>query len=160
MPAFSRIGGRARVGGAGTRVTPRTVPAPRQLRGQGWSYDTLAAVRELRRANPAGKPIANLGPVTGKTFGSAPYGLAMEARMQAWLMRQYPGVPFKFNRVGVDVAVPPTASNVPFSYAEFKPRTPAGRKKFRTQMNNWGHPYSRTRAYTYDAQGNIYDGWS
>ncbi|MBX3475138.1 MAG: RHS repeat-associated core domain-containing protein [Planctomycetes bacterium] len=138
---------------------PEIVPAPRPLRGKGWSYDQIKALKEMRRANPTGKPIANVGPVHGETFGSTRYGLAMEGKMQTWLKGQYPSVGFTFQRRGVDVIVPPGAKSAPFSYAEFKPRTASGRAKFNTQISKWNLPRNQTRVYTYDAQGNIYVGW-
>ncbi|MBK9974763.1 MAG: hypothetical protein IPP14_08315 [Planctomycetes bacterium] len=137
----------------------KSTHAPRALRGKGWSYNQLKAVRDMRRANPVGKPVGNVGPIVGETLGTTRYGTAMEHKMQTWPKGQYPGVDFSFQPRGLDVLAPPSSPGVPFSFAEFKPRTPTGRAKFKSQMSKWAHSRNQTRAFTYDGQGNIYVGW-
>lgn len=44
-------------------------------------------------------------------------------------------------------------------YAEFKPRSVSGERTFNRQLDRWGINRSDVRVFTYDHDGNIYDGF-
>lgn len=109
-------------------------------------------------------------PPEGETFGTARFGQKIEGPIQRWLEEQFPESDFFVRtgkgRTGIDAqAVGPKDPG--FGFAEIKPRTPSGQKKFMSQMERWGRKPGpgpvpgpeNTISLTYDAEGNIYVGW-
>lgn len=154
-------------GGVGARTFERSqseqlVEAPSTESG-------LRAVNPVLPTRP-GRPVGHVTPPEGETFGTARFGQKIEGPIQRWLEEQFPESDFFVRtgkgRTGIDAqAVGPKDPG--FGFAEIKPRTPSGQKKFMSQMERWGRKPGpgpvpgpeNTISLTYDAEGNIYVGW-
>jgi hypothetical protein len=44
-------------------------------------------------------------------------------------------------------------------HAEFKPRSVSGERTFNRQLGKWGYDRDDVKVFTYDKDGNIYDGF-
>ena len=126
-----------------------------------WTSDfTLASPPTSVEPTLLGKvtPPANANP------GTTTFGNRMHEQIAEMLRAKFPGVKFKFNikpgQTGVDIVVPPQSEGITgFRYADIKPRTPAQAAKFAQQVENWGFKPGEVKAITYDANGNVYEGF-
>ena len=99
-------------------------------------------------------------------FGSTAFGNDVHDQVARVLQEMYPNVTFKFgtspgiNGADVTVVKDTDVAAVGFKYAEIKPDTASGQKTFMQQIKAWGLDPEQVEPITYDANGNLYDGFS
>jgi hypothetical protein len=101
------------------------------------------------------------------TFGTASFGNKAHEATAALLEKLYPEVAQEGGftirvlpgQTGVDVTVGEDfVDQVGFQYAEIKPLSASGERRFNQQVLNWNLP-ENVQAITYDANGNVFLGF-
>lgn len=88
----------------------------------------------------------------------------MHLRMASWFEKRF-GRDFTMRvrpgETGIDVTANTdyAARILGARHAEFKPRSVSGERTFNRQLERWGIDRSDVRVFTYDRDGNIYDGF-
>lgn len=117
--------------------------------------------------------VTRLTPRTPYRFGAGLFGDDMNEQLGNWLRQTYPDATFTLNlkpgQNGIDVIVERAGASGPvWKYAECKPRSASGMRKFARQMFDqdkaWIVRYpdltpENLRVFTYDAFGYIFEGW-
>lgn len=115
-----------------------------------------------------GQPIGRVPVPQNAAFGTTRFGHAMHEGLGGVFAVNNPDIRFGTSTArglrGPDLAIDPRdVGQVGYSRVELKPNTQSGFNKYQIQLRNWEYKNNlspgNVRAYTYDAQGNIYEGF-
>ncbi len=121
--------------------------------------DAGSSVSISKPIGPEPQVIGKVAPPTDLRPGTTLFGDEMHARIAQWLQERYPNVEFRFRvgprQRGVDVEV--IRGDPGFKYADIKPKNAFGKTKLANPVDKW--KLKDVKPITYDAAGNIYEGF-
>ena len=151
--------------------TGRPVPNPQETRENTFiGFVTLVAPGPkgltfgYRGSRAGAGVLARLGAPEGLVPGTTLFGDAMHLRMASWFEKRF-GSDFTMRvrpgETGIDVTANGARAQgrLGAMHAEFKPRSVSGQRTFNRQLERWGIDRPDVRVFTYDRDGNIYDGF-